>query len=110
MLPSCTPTSLTPFIHFPIPLVILRDADIASLRSVFEERQQCPVWPVRVKKKTVQEPGSSSVSICWDSSRVLWKRLFHLAVDRFINNTAVHCRDLDSVSNRALQPMIIIIH
>lgn len=49
-------------------------------------------------------------SICWDSSRVLWKRLFHLAVDRFINNTAVHCRDLDSVSNRAPQPMIIIIH
>lgn len=103
MLPSCTPTSL----HFPIPLVIRRHADIAS--SVFEERQQRPVWPVRVNQ-TAQEPGSSVVSICWDSSRVLWKRLFHLAVDRFINNTAVHCRDLDSVSNRALQPMIIIIH
>lgn len=107
--PPLLSVSLTPIIHFPIPLVILRDADTVSLRLVCEERQQCPVWPVRVNQ-TVQELGSSSVSICRDSCRVLWKRLFHLAVDRFINNTAVHCRDLDSVSNRTLRPMIIIIH
>lgn len=41
MLPSRTPTSL----HFPIPLVFFRDADTVSLRSVFEGRQQRPVWP-----------------------------------------------------------------
>ena len=37
MLPSCTPTSLTPFTYFPIPVVILRDADIVSLRLEFEK-------------------------------------------------------------------------
>lgn len=45
MLPSCTPTSL----HFPIPLVFFRDADTVSLRSVFEGRQQRPVWPGQSK-------------------------------------------------------------
>ncbi len=97
MLPSCTPTSP----HFPIPRVILCDADSGSLRLAFRERLQRPVWPVRVNQ-TAQELGSSFASISWNSSHVLWTRLFHLAVVRFINNTAVHCRDLDSVSNRAL--------
>lgn len=32
--------------------------------------------------------------VCWDSSRVLQKRLFHLAVDGLINNTAVCWWDL----------------
>lgn len=89
MLPSCTPT----FLHFPISLVFPCDADTESLRSEFAGRQQCSVRPVRVNKST-QELGSSSVSVGWDSNHVLWKRLFHLAVNRLINNTAVHCRDL----------------
>lgn len=77
--------------HFsPIPLVSLCDADTERLRSVFEEGRQRPVWPVRVNR-SVQELGSSSASIGWDSSRVLWKRLFHLAVDGLINNSAEHC-------------------
>lgn len=96
-------------LHLPTSPFLWRSSVMQILWAWDWNLKRCLVWPVRVNQ-TVQETGSSSVSICWDSSRVLWKRLFHLAVDRFINNTAVHCRDLDSVSNRALQPMIIIIN